>query len=71
MKSPIDVLPRKSIVVMSSALFSDRDLSMQFSSVSLDSLSSLFLVGEVLFVAAAAWIFKVRVWPSYVKTYIY
>ena len=68
MKSPIDVLPRKSIVVMSSALFSDRDLIMQFSSVSLDSLNSLFLVGEVLFVAAAAWIFKVRVKPSYVKT---
>ena len=61
MKSPIDVLPRKSIVVMSSALFLDRDLIMQFSSLSLDSLNSLFLVGEVLFVAAAAWIFKVRV----------
>ena len=61
MKSPIDVLPRKSIVVMSSALFSDRDLIMQFSSVSLDSLNSLFLVGEELFVAVAAWIFKVRV----------
>ena len=54
MKSPIDVLPRKSIVVMSSALFSDRDLIMQFSSVSLDSLNSLFFVGEVLFLAAAA-----------------
>ena len=42
MKSPIDVLPRKSIVVMSSALFSDRDLIMQFSSVSLDPLNSPF-----------------------------
>ena len=46
---------------MSSALFSERDLIMQFSSVSLDSLDLLFLVGEVLFVAEAAWIFKVRV----------
>ncbi len=54
MKSPIDVRPRKSIVVMSSALFSDRELIMQFSSVSLDSLNSFFFVGEVLFLAAAA-----------------
>ena len=46
---------------MSSALFSDRDFIMQFSSVSLDSLNLLFLVGEVFFVAVAAWIFKVRV----------
>ena len=61
MKSPIDVLPRKSIVVMSSALFSDRDLIMQFSSVSLDSFNPLFFIGELLFVAADAWIFKVRV----------
>ena len=61
MKSPIDVLPRKSIEVMSSALFSDRDLIMQFSSVSLDFLNSLLLVGEVLFAAGTAWIFKVRV----------
>ena len=61
MKSPIDVLPRKSIVVMSSALFSDRDLIMQFSRVSLDSFNPLFFIGELLFVAADAWIFKVRV----------
>jgi hypothetical protein len=36
-------------------------LIMQFSRVSLDSFNPLFFIGELLFVAADAWIFKVRV----------